>query len=122
MAALGPGPVSELDVLRMFVSSGYDPVIVELRPGELQRAREAHWHRATPPEYDGQWWNWCRMPSAAGGQADPTTVAVIPAVASHLSRWLGREIESESAGVTAPKRPSPHSEPKHGRRSAGGSA
>ena len=43
------------------------------------------------------------MPSAAGGQADPTTVAVIPAVASHLSRRLGRQIESESAGVTAPE-------------------
>ena len=42
------------------------------------------------------------MPSAASGRADPTTLAVIPAVASHLSRWLGREIESEPAGVTAP--------------------
>ena len=43
------------------------------------------------------------MPSAASGNADPPTVAVIPAVAAHLSRWLGREIESEPAGVTAPE-------------------
>ena len=103
MAALGPGPVSELDVLRMFAAPGYDPVIIELRRGELRRAREAHWHLADPrnPQHDGQWWNWCRMPSAASGNADPATVAVIPAVASHLSRWLAREIESESAGVSA---------------------
>jgi calcineurin-like phosphoesterase family protein len=103
LAALGPGPVSELDVLRMFASPGYDPVVVELRRGELRRAREAHWHLADPRnwEHDGQWWNWCRMPSGASGQVDPTTVAVIPAVASQLSGWLGREIESEPAGVTA---------------------
>jgi hypothetical protein len=105
MATLGPGPVSELDVLRMFASPGYEPVIVELRRGDLRRAREAHWRLADPrnPEHDGQWWNWCRMPSAASGNADPATVAVIPAVASHLSWWLGREIESETAGVTAPE-------------------
>ena len=56
MAALGPGPVSELDVVRMLASPWYDPVIVELRPGELRRAREAHWHLADPrnPKYDGQ--------------------------------------------------------------------
>jgi hypothetical protein len=53
------------------------------------------------PKHDGQWWNWCRLPSAASGSADPTTVAVIPTVASHLSRWLRREIESETAGVRA---------------------
>jgi hypothetical protein len=105
MAALGPGPVSELDVLRMFASPGYDPVVVELRPGELRRAREAHWSRADPrnPEHDGQWWNWCRLPSAASGGPDPATVAVIPAVAEHLSSWLGRELEPTPAGVSAPE-------------------
>jgi hypothetical protein len=105
MAALGPGPISELDVLRMFASPGYDPVIVELQPSELRTALDVHWSYANPrnAEHDGLWWNWCRMPAGTSGSADPATVAVIPGAVSHLAAWLSREIESEAAGGTAPE-------------------
>jgi hypothetical protein len=104
IASLGPGPITELDVARLFGSPDYDPVIAELRPGELRAAIQAHWATADPATRDGDrvWWNWCRMPAAAGtGAEDPTSVAMIPGVAEHLSRLLDRGIQADPAGTTA---------------------
>jgi hypothetical protein len=101
---LGPGPVSELDVLRMCAAPDYDPVVVELRPGELRAAGEAYWATADPrnAEADDIFWNWCRMPAGTSvGRREPATVAVIPGVVPLLSQWLGREVECEPAGVPA---------------------
>jgi hypothetical protein len=106
IAALGPGPVSELDVLRMCADPGYDPVVVELRPGELHAAATAHWAAADPRNTatDALAWNWCRMPAATSAAGDdPETVAVIPGAVAHLSEWLGRTVASEPAGVPARK-------------------
>ncbi len=101
IAALGPGPVSELDLLRMVAALDYDPVLVELGEGELERAAEAHWSFADPANVAGDdlAWNWCRMPAGVAGTG--SHVACIPAVVPHLSSWLGREIEAEPAGVSA---------------------
>jgi hypothetical protein len=53
---------------------------------------------------DRVWWNWCRMPVAAGtGAEDPTSVAMIPGVAEHLSLLLERDVHAESAGTGARK-------------------
>jgi hypothetical protein len=41
---------------------------------------------------DRVWWNWCRMPAASAGAPDPTSVAMIPDVAEHLSSPLGRDV------------------------------
>jgi 2',3'-cyclic-nucleotide 2'-phosphodiesterase (5'-nucleotidase family) len=104
IGALGPGPVSELDVLRMFAAPDYDPVVVELRPGELRRAVDAYWALADPRnvEADRVWWNWCRMPAGISSGADePATVAVIPGALPRLSEWLGRDLEAAPGGVTA---------------------
>ena len=104
IGALGPGPVSELDVLRMFAAPDYDPVVVELRPGELRRAVDAYWALADPRnvEADRVWWNWCRMPAGISSGADePATVAVIPGALPRLSEWLGRDLEASAGGVTA---------------------
>jgi 2',3'-cyclic-nucleotide 2'-phosphodiesterase (5'-nucleotidase family) len=104
IASLGPGPISELDVARLFGSPDYDPVIAELRPGELHAAMQAHWATADPANRDGDrvWWNWCRMPAAAGiGAENPTSVAMIPGVAEHLSLLLGRDIQAGPAGTSA---------------------
>jgi hypothetical protein len=104
IGVLGPGPVSELDVLRMCADPEYDPVVVELRPGELRAAARAYRAAADPGNTatDHLAWNWCRMPAATStDRADPGTVAVIPGVVAHLSEWLGREVESEPAGVPA---------------------
>jgi 2',3'-cyclic-nucleotide 2'-phosphodiesterase (5'-nucleotidase family) len=105
IAALGPGSISELDVLRPFASPDYDPVVVELRPGELGEAVERYWTTAHPANTaaDQWWWNWCRMPAGTSiGTAAPASVAVIPGVVPHLAEWLGRDLDAEPAGISAP--------------------
>ena len=104
IAALGPGPMTELDLLRMVAAPDYDPVVVELRAGELERAVAAQWSIADPRNVAGDElpWNWCRMPAGvARGPDAPASVACIPAVVPHLSEWLDRELEPGSAGVPA---------------------
>jgi 2',3'-cyclic-nucleotide 2'-phosphodiesterase (5'-nucleotidase family) len=104
IAALGPGPVSELDVLRPLASPDYDPVVVELEPGDLGQAVEACWTTAHPANTaaDRLAWNWCRMPPGSSvGAAAPRSVAVIPGVVPHLAEWLGRDLETQPGGVSA---------------------
>jgi 2',3'-cyclic-nucleotide 2'-phosphodiesterase (5'-nucleotidase family) len=106
IAALGPGPVTELDVIRLVAAPDYDPVIVELRPGELRRAAETYWAIADPRNVaaDRLAWNWCRMPagvSARPGSGDPASVAVIPGAVPRLAEWLGRDVQAAPGGVTA---------------------
>jgi hypothetical protein len=101
---LGPGPVTELDLLRMVAALDYDPVVVELREGELEAAVEAHWAIADPQNAAGDElaWNWCRMPAGVSrGESAPASVACIPAVADHLAGWLDRELAPRPAGVSA---------------------
>jgi hypothetical protein len=104
IASLGPGSITELDAARLFGSPDYDPVIAELRPGELRAAVQAHWATADPANRDGDraWWNWCRMPAAVStGAEDPASVAMIPGVTRHLSLLLDRDVGAEPAGPSA---------------------
>jgi Calcineurin-like phosphoesterase len=104
MGVLGPGPVTELDLLRPFASPDYTLVVAELRPGELRAALRTQWAYADPRnrEADGEHWNWCRMPAGVSApDGDTATVAVIPAVAAQLAGWLGRELEVAPTEVTA---------------------
>jgi hypothetical protein len=104
LAALGPGPVTELDVLRPLAALDYDPVVVELQPAELDAAVQAHRVAADPRnvEADRLPWNWCRMPAGTSRGADPpATVAVIPGVLGHLEEWLGRPLDTTPSGVSA---------------------
>lgn len=104
IAALGPGPVSELDLLRMVAAPGYDPVVVELRDGELARAADSYRSIADPGNLAGDElpWNWCRMPPGVSrGDREPASLACIPAVVPHLSDWLDRELSPQPGGVSA---------------------
>jgi hypothetical protein len=104
IASLGPGPVSELDALLPVASPDYDPVAVELRPGELERAVDGYWATADPRNAaaDGLAWNWCRMPAGTSvGARAPSNVAMIPGVVPHLSEWLGRDVDAQPTGVSA---------------------
>jgi len=104
IAALGPGEVSELDLLRIVAAPDYDPVVVELQPGELERAVDAYWSIADPQNLAGDElaWNWCRMPAGvARNSAEPLSLACIPGVLPHLSDWLDRELAPSPGGVTA---------------------
>ena len=104
IGSLGPGPVTELDLLRPFAALDYDLTVAALRPGELQAAAATQWASADPRNTaaDVLHWNWCRMPV---GISDPTgratTAAVIPAVVPCLSEWLGREVEAEPTTFSA---------------------
>jgi hypothetical protein len=104
IAALGPGPVSELDLLRMVAALDYDPVVVELREGELERAVDAYWATADPRNVAGDElpWNWCRTPAGvARSERPPASVACIPAAVAHLETWLDRPLDPQPAGVSA---------------------
>jgi 2',3'-cyclic-nucleotide 2'-phosphodiesterase (5'-nucleotidase family) len=104
IGALGPGPVTELDLLRMVAALDYDPVVVELREGELEAAVAAHWAVADPSNAAGDElpWNWCRMPAGVSrGERAPASLACIPAAADHLAGWLDRELAPQAAGVSA---------------------
>jgi 2',3'-cyclic-nucleotide 2'-phosphodiesterase (5'-nucleotidase family) len=104
MALLASGPVTELDVIRLFPEDDYGPVVVELRPGELRELAE--WHAGvTDPRNRGAdepWWNWCRMPAAVSTTVrDPVTVAMVPGMVQQIEDHLGRELTAERAGVPA---------------------
>jgi hypothetical protein len=104
IGALGPGPVTELDLLRMVAALDYDPVVVELREGELDEVVAAYWATADPRNRAGDElpWNWCRMPAGVSrGEREPASVACIPAVADHLAQWLDRDLVPQAAGVSA---------------------
>jgi 2',3'-cyclic-nucleotide 2'-phosphodiesterase (5'-nucleotidase family) len=104
LAALGPGPVTELDLLRLFGSPGMDPVVIELGPGELKEAVAAQWLLADPANTAGDALpeNWCRMRlGVSAGTRDSGTVAMVPGAVPRVSEWLGRDVNAEPAGVEA---------------------
>jgi hypothetical protein len=104
IGSLGPGPVTELDLLRMVAAPDYDPVVVELRDGDLERAVDAQWAIADPRNLAGDDlpWNWCRMPAGVSrGPGAPASLACIPGVVPHLAEWLDRELDPEPASVPA---------------------
>lgn len=103
VAALCAGPVSELDLLRLFDRAD-DVVVVELRPGELRTAAGAHdaLTSGLSRMADDAWWNWSRMPVAtSAGAAEPGSVAVMPGLVPQLSEWLGRDLDPVPAGIGA---------------------
>ena len=103
VAALRAGPVSELDLVRIFDDADDRPVVAELRPGEFRAAVDSYEAISDPRARDGDrvWWNWCRMPAGTSTAVnDPKTVAVMTPVASrHLGEWLGRDPAYEPAEV-----------------------
>jgi hypothetical protein len=101
LAVLGPGPVSELDVLRPFAALDYELVVAELRPGELETVRRVQWETADPANRAGDplAWNWCRMPAGVSG--DGSTVALLSAVLAHVRDWLGRDVAAHPTGIHA---------------------
>jgi 2',3'-cyclic-nucleotide 2'-phosphodiesterase (5'-nucleotidase family) len=104
IAALGPGPVTELDVLRLFAARDYELATVAVRPGELRDAAKRHWELADPRNAaaDALWWNWCRMPAGISGDTSTATrVAVIPGVASRMTDWIGHDLEPRQTGIQA---------------------
>jgi 2',3'-cyclic-nucleotide 2'-phosphodiesterase (5'-nucleotidase family) len=104
MAEIPAGPISELDVVRLFPSDDYGPVTVELGPGELRRVVEHHAAIADPANRAGDdlWWNWCRLPAAVDSSTpDPRSVAMVAGNVPLLSDWLDRELVARPSPVPA---------------------
>jgi 2',3'-cyclic-nucleotide 2'-phosphodiesterase (5'-nucleotidase family) len=101
-AALGPGPVTELDLLRLFPYEDDRPVVVELGSGELRAAIAAHDAITDPASRDGDhvWWNAVRMPAGVSATVgDPASVAVMPFVLGRLGELLGRELDGVPSAI-----------------------
>jgi hypothetical protein len=104
VASLGPGPVSELDITRLFAAPDYELVLAELRAGELRALTAAYWTVADPRNVAGDmvWWNWCRMPAGISRRnGDPATLAMISPVAERLHEQLGRRATLQPTGIHA---------------------
>jgi 2',3'-cyclic-nucleotide 2'-phosphodiesterase (5'-nucleotidase family) len=104
VAALPAGPVSRLDVTRLFGFDDDRPAVVHCAPGEFRTAVEAHNAVSDPTSTaaDRIWWNWCRMPAGTStDSADPRTVAVLPHILPRLAELLGRDLVSEPAPIGA---------------------
>jgi hypothetical protein len=100
VAALPAGPISRLDVTRLFGAPDDRPAVVHLGPGEFDAAVAAHNAVTDPVRHDTDqiWWNWCRMPAGvSAGTASPRTVAVLPHIVPRLSEVLDRPIATEPA-------------------------
>ncbi|RLP93544.1 hypothetical protein EAD89_05865 [Micromonospora sp. BL4] len=104
VAALPAGPVTELDLMRLFGQADDRPAVIHLRPGEYRTLLRAVTAVADPANSAGDhvWWNWGRMPPGIStGAAEPTTVAVAPFLVPRLAELLDRPLDSELASVGA---------------------
>jgi hypothetical protein len=104
VAALSVGPVTVLDLYRLFGQSDDRLAVVRLGPGEFTTVRRALDEVADPlsTHADDVWWNWCRMPNGVSTtRDDPATVALLPHVAPRLAELLGRDVEPEPVAIGA---------------------
>jgi hypothetical protein len=102
LAALLAGPVTELDLHRLFNYVDDHLVIVELRSGEFRAAVDSYNATFDPQSHEGDYeaWNSCRMPAGVSVAVDdPRLVAVMHWVAPRLSAWVGRELVGEPTNV-----------------------
>jgi 2',3'-cyclic-nucleotide 2'-phosphodiesterase (5'-nucleotidase family) len=98
VAALPAGPVTELDLIRLFPFSDDQIAIAELRPGEFRRLIDVHDTNSDPRNTlaDNLWWNWARAPAGTVASTNgPETLAVAAFALPLLSSWLGRELTSQ---------------------------
>jgi 2',3'-cyclic-nucleotide 2'-phosphodiesterase (5'-nucleotidase family) len=104
VAALPAGPVTELDLARLFGQVDDRPAVAQLRRGEFGTLLRTWAEIADPRSRRGDdiWWNWCRMPSGIStGAGEPQTVAVLPFLVPRISDLLGRPVDAEPADVGA---------------------
>ncbi|MEV4083860.1 metallophosphoesterase [Nonomuraea fuscirosea] len=103
VAHLPAGPVSELDLIRLFGGYG-PPVVAELTPGQFDRLVHAHDALADPRSRTGDalWWNWCRMRAGVERRVDdPRTVALLPSTLPVVRDLLRCELSVEPVGTCA---------------------
>lgn len=98
VAALAAGPVSELDLHRLFPFPDDSVIVAGIEAGELGRLRRAHDERTDPrtPGNDHLWWNWSRTPAGVSDpKENPHTVALLEHVRPLAESWLGRPLTVE---------------------------
>jgi len=100
-ASLAAGPVSRLDLHRLFPFPGDDIVVIELEAGEAESLVATHDYLAAPAERagDAEWWNWNRVPAGLSTTKEhPRTVAVTQYSLPLVERWLQRRPAAHRVG------------------------
>lgn len=95
VAALAAGPLTELEVQRVFPFPADEVAVVDLLPGELDRLTASHDANADPSNLaaDHLWWNWARMRAGVSiASPQPHTLAIAAFATPLLASWLGREL------------------------------
>jgi 2',3'-cyclic-nucleotide 2'-phosphodiesterase (5'-nucleotidase family) len=104
VAALRAGPVTELDLLRLYPFGENAIVVLELAPEEFHRLVSAHDVAVDPTNAggDGLWWNWARAPAGtASGSKQPSTVAVESRDVLRLfCSWLDRDVTAHQSSIS----------------------
>lgn len=103
VAGVASGPVSELDIHRLFPFPDDEPSVVSLRSGELDRLVRTHDALTDPAnaDADGEWWNWARGPAGVAVRDERArTVLVMPFFVPLVQAWLGRPVRAEPSGVS----------------------
>lgn len=102
VASLRAGPVSELDLIRLFPFEDDRIAVTELQPGEYRRLTRIHDRAAdhNNTKTDSLWWNWARAPAGnSPGTEEPLTVAVPAFALPLISTWLERELPAHPSPI-----------------------
>lgn len=94
-AFLPAGPVTELDLHRLFPFPDSQIAILRLHGDEFGRLLTTHDTLTTPSNRagDSEWWNWHRIPAGVDTIVDyPRTVAVTAYSVPLIEHWLDRHI------------------------------
>ncbi|MDV6270810.1 metallophosphoesterase [Rhodococcus globerulus] len=98
IAQLGPGPVSRLDIHRLFPFPDDELTVIELVDDEFERVVAAHDHTTSPANRSGDadWWNWNRTPAGwSTTRKHPRTVAIAKFSLPLIEQWIARDLTTE---------------------------
>ena len=96
VAALPSGPVSRLDLHRLFPFPDDEILIAEIAAHEFDHITKTH-NRLTDPAHragDHQWWNWHRTRAGLSTSKEhPSTVAITQFSLPIIEGWVGRRLD-----------------------------
>lgn len=95
VAALQAGPVTDLDLIRLFPFDDDKVIVVDLRADEFQKLVQVHDGLSDPRNSaaDALWWNWARAPAGTSCSAkSPETLAILAWTLPLVELWLGRDL------------------------------
>lgn len=104
VAALPAGPLTDLDLQRLFPFPDDRLALIGLGPGEFRRIRDLHDRNANPANSasDGAWWNWMRAPAGWSSRAEePETAGVMAFAVPFFEMLLERDLVVHGSATSA---------------------